>query len=47
MIINIRGTSGSGKTWIVEQLREQFEIYTPVKQEGRVMAVTQSNFRMT
>jgi cytidylate kinase len=46
MIINIRGTSGSGKTWIVEQLREQFDIYTHVKQEGRVMGYTNPDYTM-
>lgn len=36
MVIQIRGTSGSGKTWIINQLFEKYSFH-PVKNHGEIM----------
>ena len=36
MIIQIRGTSGSGKTWIINQLRLEYE-FKPIKKGDTIM----------
>lgn len=36
MLIQIRGTSGSGKTWIIKQLMSEYE-FKPIKKNGVVM----------
>lgn len=34
-IINVRGTSGSGKTWIVKAIMEKYPAIEPIHEEGR------------
>lgn len=36
MLIQIRGTSGSGKTWIIKKLMSEYE-FNPIKKNGVVM----------
>lgn len=36
MLIQIRGTSGSGKTWIINSLRSKYD-FKPIKKNGLIM----------
>lgn len=35
MIIQVRGTSGSGKTWVMKKVMDQFYPWTPITVSGR------------